>query len=52
MRRRTLGVLVLLATLSLAGVVFTQVIWLKRAQLHEHEQVALQQQQQKQWRMA
>ena len=48
MRRRTLGVLVLLATLSLAGVVFTQLIWLKRAQLHEHEQVALHQQQQKQ----
>ena len=32
MRRRTLGTLVLLATLSLAGVVFTQVMWLKRAQ--------------------
>ena len=48
MRRRTLGTLVLLAILSLAGVVFTQVMWLKRAQRHEHEQVALQEQQQKQ----
>jgi len=42
MRRRTLGTLVLLAILSLAGVVFTQVMWLKRAQQYEHEQVALQ----------
>ena len=48
MRRRTLGTLVLLAVLSLAGVVFTQMMWLKRAQRYEHEQVALQQQQQQQ----
>lgn len=48
MRRRTLGTLVLLATLSLAGVVLTQVIWLNRAKQHEHEQVALQEQQQQQ----
>lgn len=48
MRRRTLGILVLLATLSLAGVVFTQVIWLRRAQQYEREQVTLQQQQQQQ----
>jgi two-component system phosphate regulon sensor histidine kinase PhoR len=48
MRRRTLGTLVLLATLSLVGVVYTQMIWLKRAQQHEHEQIALQLQQQQQ----
>ena len=48
MRRRTLGTLVLLASLCLAAVVFTQVIWLGRAQQFEHEQVALQKQQQKQ----
>ena len=48
MRRRTLGTLVLLATLSLAGVVFTQVMWLKRAQRHELEQAVLQEQQQQQ----
>ncbi|MBX2983461.1 MAG: HAMP domain-containing sensor histidine kinase [Flavobacteriales bacterium] len=48
MRRRTLGTLVLLGFMSLAGVVFTQVMWLKRAQQYEHEQVALQQQQQQQ----
>lgn len=46
MRRRTLGTLVLLATLSLAGVVFTQMIWLKRAQQYEQEQVTLQRQHQ------
>lgn len=48
MRRRTLGTLVLLASICLAGVVFTQVVWLGRAQQFEHEQVALQKQQQKQ----
>lgn len=48
MRRRTLGTLVLLGLLSLAGVVFTQTMWLKRAQRYEHEQLALQQQQQQQ----
>jgi len=48
MRRRTLGILVLLGILSLAGVVFTQTMWLKRAQRYEQEQVALQQQQQQQ----
>ncbi len=48
MNRRTVGTLVLLATLSLAGVVLTQVVWLRRAQQYEHEQVTLQQQQQQQ----
>ncbi len=48
MRQRTLGTLVLLATLSVAGVVATQLMWLKRAQRHEHEQVVLQQQHQAQ----
>ncbi len=48
MHRRNLGILVLLATLSLAGVVLTQVIWLDRAKQYEHEQVALQEQQQRQ----
>ncbi|HRN36298.1 MAG TPA: HAMP domain-containing sensor histidine kinase [Flavobacteriales bacterium] len=48
MRRRTLGPLVLLATLSVAGVVSTQVVWLKRAQQYEREQVTLQQQHQEQ----
>jgi two-component system phosphate regulon sensor histidine kinase PhoR len=48
MRRRNLGILVLLATLSLAAVVLTQVLWLSRAKQFEHEQVALQEQQQRQ----
>lgn len=48
MYRRNIGILVLLAFLSLAGVVLTQVIWLNRAKQFEHEQVALQQQQQRQ----
>lgn len=48
MRRRNLGILVLLATLSLAGVVLTQVIWLNRAKQYEQEKVALQEQQQRQ----
>ncbi|HMN05303.1 MAG TPA: HAMP domain-containing sensor histidine kinase [Flavobacteriales bacterium] len=48
MRRRTLGILVLLATLSLAGVVITQVVWLKRAQQYEQAQLTLQEQQQQQ----
>lgn len=48
MRRRTVGTLVILALMSLAGVVLTQVIWLDRAKQYEHEQVALQEQQQQQ----
>ncbi len=48
MRRRSVGILVLLAILSLVGVVLTQVIWLDRAKQYEHEQVALQEQQQRQ----
>lgn len=48
MRRRTLGILILLAALSLSGVVVTQMVWLKRAQQYEREQVTLQQQHQQQ----
>ena len=48
MRRRTLGTLVLLATLSVVGVVLTQYIWLRRAQRHQQEEVSLQKQQQSQ----
>jgi two-component system phosphate regulon sensor histidine kinase PhoR len=45
MRRRTLGTIVLLASLSMVGVVLTQYIWLRRAQQYQHEQVELQKQQ-------
>jgi len=45
MRRRTLATLVLLAILSVVGVVLTQYIWLRRAQQYQSEQVALQKQQ-------
>ena len=45
MRRRTLGTIVLLALLSMVGVVLTQYIWLRRAQQYQHEQVELQKQQ-------
>jgi two-component system phosphate regulon sensor histidine kinase PhoR len=45
MRRRTLGTIVLLALLSMIGVVLTQYIWLRRAQQYQHEQVELQKQQ-------
>ena len=45
MRRRTLGTLVLLALLSMVGVVLTQYIWLRRAQQYQNEQVELQKQQ-------
>ena len=45
MRRRTLGTLVLLAILSVVGVVLTQYIWLRQAQQYQNEQVALQKQQ-------
>lgn len=48
MRRRTLATLILLATLSVVGVVLTQMIWLDRAQRYQHEQVELQKQQQSQ----
>ncbi len=46
MRRRTLGTLVLLATLSVIGVVLTQILWLDRAFRVQREQVQLQKQQQ------
>ncbi len=46
MRRRTLGTLVLLATLSVIGVVLTQYTWLRRAQRYQNEQMELQRQQQ------
>ncbi len=45
MRRRTLGTIVLLALLSMTGVVLTQYIWLRRAQQYQSEQVQLQKQQ-------
>jgi len=45
MRRRTLGTIVLLALLSMTGVVLTQYIWLRRAQQYQNEQVELQKQQ-------
>lgn len=45
MRRRTIGTIVLLALLSMAGVVITQYIWLRRAQRFQSEQVQLQKQQ-------
>src|SRR6188768_667678 len=45
MRRRTLGTIVLLALLSMVGVVLTQYIWLRRAQQYQSEQVELQKQQ-------
>jgi two-component system, OmpR family, phosphate regulon sensor histidine kinase PhoR len=45
MRRRTLGTLVLLATLSLVAIVVVQIIWLDRAQRYQREQVTLQEQQ-------
>lgn len=48
MRRRTLGTLVLLATLSVIGVVLTQYTWLRRAQRYQQEEVSLQKQQQSQ----
>jgi two-component system, OmpR family, phosphate regulon sensor histidine kinase PhoR len=45
MRRRALGTIVLLALLSMVGVVLTQYIWLRRAQQYQSEQVQLQKQQ-------
>lgn len=45
MRRRTLGTIVLLALLSMFGVVLTQYIWLRRAQQYQSEQIQLQKQQ-------
>lgn len=41
-----MGTLVLLAILSVVGVVLTQYIWLRRAQQYQQEQVALQHEQQ------
>lgn len=46
MRRRTLGTLVLLATICMVGVVLIQLSWLRHAQQVQREQVALQEQQQ------
>lgn len=48
MRRRTIGTIVLLALLSVVGVVLTQVLWLDRAFRVQREQVQLQKQQQNQ----
>jgi two-component system, OmpR family, phosphate regulon sensor histidine kinase PhoR len=48
MKRRSLGTLVLLALLSLAGVVVTQVLWLSQAHRLQTEEVTLQKQQQAQ----
>jgi two-component system phosphate regulon sensor histidine kinase PhoR len=48
MRRRTLATLFLLAILGVVGVVATQYIWLRRAQRFQQDQLALQQQQQRQ----
>jgi len=48
MRRRALGTIVLLATLSVIGVVLTQILWLDRAFRVQREQVQLQEQQQQQ----
>ncbi len=45
MRRRTLGTLVLLAVLSVTGVVLTQILWMDRAFRFQREQVELQKQQ-------
>ena len=47
-RRRTLGSLVLLATLSVVGVVLTQILWLDRAFRIQRDEVELQRQQQQQ----
>lgn len=48
MRRRTLGTLILLACVSMVGVVLIQINWLKHARRVQREQVALQEQQQAQ----
>lgn len=45
MRRRTLGTLVLLAVLSVTGVVLMQILWMDRAFRFQREQVELQKQQ-------
>ncbi|MBP6391942.1 MAG: HAMP domain-containing histidine kinase [Flavobacteriales bacterium] len=46
MKRRGLGTLVLLATLSVIGVVLTQILWLDRAFRLQNDQLTLQRQQQ------
>ncbi len=46
MKRRSLAILVTLATLSVVGVVLIQILWLDRAFRMQHEQLALQRQQQ------
>jgi two-component system, OmpR family, phosphate regulon sensor histidine kinase PhoR len=48
MKRRTLGTLVMLALLSLAGIVVTQYLWLSQAHRLQTEEVTLQKQQQAQ----
>ncbi|MCB9171190.1 MAG: HAMP domain-containing histidine kinase [Flavobacteriales bacterium] len=48
MRRRSLGTVILLATLSVIGVLLTQMLWLDRAFRLQHEQVELQKQEQQQ----
>ena len=48
MRRRTLGTLVLLATICMIGVLLIQLSWLRHAQQVQREQVALQEHQEAQ----
>jgi len=45
MGRRAIGTLMLLATLSVVGVVVTQIIWLQQSSAYRSEQVALNQEQ-------
>lgn len=48
MGRRSIGTLMLLATLSVVGVVVIQLLWLQQASRHQREQIALNQEQAKQ----
>lgn len=48
MGRRAIGTLMLLATLSVVGVVLIQLLWLRQASQHQQEQIALNQEQAKQ----
>lgn len=48
MGRRTIGTVILLALLSVVGVVITQILWLNRASQVQAEEVALQKQRQEQ----
>ncbi|MBK9176171.1 MAG: HAMP domain-containing histidine kinase [Flavobacteriales bacterium] len=45
MGRRAIGTLMLLATLSVVGVVLIQLLWLRQASRHQQEQIALSQEQ-------